>query len=107
MKSTTVLKFIVPLLILHLFGFGQTTTFLSNVDNQNTDSDIGRSVIEKNSTCNMFVVNPYSAGINTSQSVLKLINAVRSEYGASRHETMYKILVNKQESFVAHKIIKE
>jgi hypothetical protein len=76
-----------------LMGYGQTATFLSNFEDQNTDPEIGVSVrTETGTSGGMYVVpNPHPDARNSSDYVLKQYTEPgtggRAEYSAGRFET--------------------
>ena len=73
MKKAIVLQCIISLLLLNLTGFGQTATFLSNFEDQNTSPEIGGpAMIETGTSGGMYVVpNPNPDSRNNSAYVLK------------------------------------
>jgi hypothetical protein len=92
MKKTILLKCVIPLLLLDTVVFGQTATFSSNFEDQNTDPEIGRALIERNKADMRVVPNPHPDANNSSDYVLKHVLLSeglqrRSEYTASRKVT--------------------
>ena len=86
------LLFTLSIFSIALNGFGQTATFLSTFEDQNTDAEIGQEHIELYSGDNMYVVaNPHPDARNSSNYVLKLCahqsSRSRAEYDAWRNET--------------------
>ena len=92
-KNPIVLKCFISFIVHSLVVFGQTATFLSNFEDQNTNPNIGISVlIETGTSGGMYVVpNPHPDAVNSSAYVLKVFTEPgtggRAEYTAARHET--------------------
>ena len=95
MKITNVLTGLIPLLLLNQVGNGQTATFSSNFEDQNTAAEIGKEKIEVYEGDNMYVVpNPHHDVWDNSDYVLKIVtdkgSRSRAEYSIQRHETYEK-----------------
>ena len=93
------LLFVSILYSITLIGCGQTATFSSNFEDQNTDPEIGDGVLLETGTSGSFdvVPNPHPDSRNSSDYVLKVATGPgtggRAEYSAGNYETNEKTFI--------------